>query len=70
MRYEDFGPVANPDGSASDVTKQMLADTGRDPEEFARKSREAFLRGDPIGAPDRPAMIGGIPFVIRDEDWS
>ena len=38
MRYESFGPVCNPDGSASDVTKAMLAGTGRDPEEFAHTS--------------------------------
>jgi hypothetical protein len=33
--YIDFGPVANPDGSPTQVTKDMLAGTGRDPDEFA-----------------------------------
>ena len=35
VREINFGPVANPDGSPTEFTKQMLADTGRDPEEFA-----------------------------------
>ena len=34
MRYENFGPIANPDGTPSQVTIDMLRDTGRDPEEF------------------------------------
>jgi len=36
MRYENFGPVANPDGTPTELTKEMLADTGRDAYEFAR----------------------------------
>jgi len=32
MRYEDLGPVTNPDGSPSDLTIAMLAGTGRDPD--------------------------------------
>jgi hypothetical protein len=35
MKEINLGPVANPDGSPTEFTKQMLADTGRDPEEFA-----------------------------------
>lgn len=35
-REISFGPVANPDGSPTEFTKQMLAGTGRDPDEFAR----------------------------------
>jgi hypothetical protein len=31
----DCGPVANPDGSPSDLTRAMLAGTGRDPVAFA-----------------------------------
>ena len=31
---------------------------------------QAFLRGDPIGSPDRPAYIGGVPFVAREDDAS
>lgn len=34
MREENFGPVFNPDGSPTEFTKQMLAGTGRDPEEL------------------------------------
>lgn len=29
MQYQSFGPVLNPDGTPSDITKQMLSDTGR-----------------------------------------
>jgi len=29
MRYESLGPVLNPDGSPSDITKKMLEGTGR-----------------------------------------
>jgi hypothetical protein len=67
MRYENLGPVANPDGSPSDLTRAMLAGTGRDPGAFAREARQAFLQGHPIGSPGRPAMVGGQPFVLRDE---
>ena len=37
MTLDDLslGPVANPDGSPTDVTRAMLADTGRDPDAFA-----------------------------------
>lgn len=35
MKYESLGPVSNPDGSPPELTKQMLAGTGRDPVEFA-----------------------------------
>jgi hypothetical protein len=35
MRDENCGPVANPDGSPTQVTLDMLAGTGRDPVEFA-----------------------------------
>ena len=36
MREISLGPVRNPDGSPTELTKQMLAGTGRDPDEFAR----------------------------------
>lgn len=35
---DSLGPVCNPDGSPSDVTKAMLAGTGRDPVAFAASS--------------------------------
>ena|ERR1051325_1819405 len=38
MREINFGPVANPDGTPSDITREMLAGTGRDPNEFAALS--------------------------------
>lgn len=41
MQYENFGPVVNPDGTPSDITRAMLAGTGRDPVEFAGGSMEA-----------------------------
>lgn len=35
MREINYGPVSNPDGSPSEITKDMLAGTGRDADEFA-----------------------------------
>jgi len=35
MREINYGPVCNPDGTASDVTRDMLAGTGRDADDFA-----------------------------------
>jgi hypothetical protein len=39
MRFENLGPVANPDGSPTDLTREMLAGTGRDPDAFAAGAR-------------------------------
>jgi len=35
---ESLGPVANADGSPTEITKKMLAGTGRDPVAFAAKA--------------------------------
>jgi hypothetical protein len=40
---DSLGPVCNPDGSPSDVTRAMLAGTGRDPDDFARDAAAAAL---------------------------
>lgn len=36
MRELNLGPVAHPDGTPTDLTREMLAGTGRDPVAFAR----------------------------------
>ena len=40
MKEENFGPVSNPDGTPTELTKEMLAGTGRSPEEFATESQK------------------------------
>lgn len=52
MRYEDFGPVANPDGSPTEMTRQMLAGTGRDPVEFAKGNTMHTMRKQTSYTPD------------------
>lgn len=52
MRYENLGPVSNPDGSPSDITRAMLAGTGRDPVQFVRASH-----ADSETAIDRDARL-------------
>lgn len=44
MRYENLGPVANADGSPSEITRAMLAGTGRDANAFAAASYTAQER--------------------------
>ena len=45
MREESLGPVFNPDGTPTEVTKQMLAGTGRSPEELRPGARDvAFIK--------------------------
>lgn len=36
MKELNLGPVSNPDGTPTELTKQMLEGTGRDPELFGR----------------------------------
>ncbi len=38
MRDENLGPVANPDGTPTQLTRDMLARIGRDAEAFAREA--------------------------------
>lgn len=39
-REINYGPVSNPDGSPTELTKQMLEGTGRDPVEFAANAHD------------------------------
>jgi hypothetical protein len=41
MKTLDLGPVRNADGSPTDLTRAMLAGTGRDPDDFAAASLAA-----------------------------
>jgi hypothetical protein len=71
MRYENLGPVCNEDGSPTDLTRNMLAGTGRDPDEFAAKvaARDPLhaLR-DENGALPAWAWPGGYPIVYVTKD--
>lgn len=53
MREESLGPVANPDGSPTELTKQMLKGTGRDPDEFAATSQYGTTYAD-LSLEDQP----------------
>jgi len=49
MREENFGPVSNPDGSPTEMTKAMLEGTGRSmrpPFDFAEPAFEEFDSDD------------------------
>ncbi len=35
-------------------------------DECVVEAEAAFLRGAPIGSPARPAMVGGVPLVVRE----
>ena len=60
MRYENLGPVANADGSPSDLTRSMLAGTGRSPEAFAMSATHVTVTFIPNGwsEPQEKQVVG------------
>jgi len=62
MRYINFGPVSNPDGSPTDLTSGMLAGTGRSPEAFAKVTRDGYdCAYCPLGGIGEPVTVDGHP---------
>jgi hypothetical protein len=61
MRYENLGPVRNPDGSPTDLTRSMLEGTGRDPVEFARQvpAKRAIPTPEEYAAGDADGELAG-----------
>lgn len=68
----DLGPVSNPDGSPTDLTRAMLDGTGRDPVAFARSARSWISTADTAKCV-RVALADAFPgvrFSVRSKVYS